>query len=255
MGRRLALITGGTSGIGFGAALKLAPDYDLALGYAFDTVKAEKAADTLRAQFPDCRVYLYQQTLAGHADAVELSKKVLADFPAGPAALVLSHGRIRDGLFLMSEFPAHEAIISEHLVSSMALCHVFLKSMYRERFGRIVLLSSISAKYAKRGQSNYAAAKAGLEAFARTLALEVAQRGITVNSVAPGLIETPMTEAIVKKLSEGEVDIRKRIPAGYVGSAEDVGETIAFLCSEKARYVTGTVLTVDGGRSLGDPQS
>lgn len=253
--RRLALVTGGTSGIGFAAARKLAADYDLALCYASNSDKADKAAALLRTEFPDTKVFLYQKPLASHGDVVELSKQVLADFPQGPAALVLSHGRLRDGLFLMSEFADHELIINEHLVATMALVHVFLKGMYRERFGRVILLSSISARFAKRGQTNYAAAKAGLEGFARTLALEVAQRGITVNTVAPGLIETPMTEGLVKKLAEGEVDIRKRIPAGYVGAGDDVGELIAFLCSDKARYITGTTHTVDGGRSLGDVQS
>jgi 3-oxoacyl-[acyl-carrier protein] reductase len=121
-----------------------------------------------------------------------------------------------------------------------------------------VNLSSISARFAKRGQANYAAAKAGIEGFTRTIALEVAHRGVTVNAVAPGLIETPMTQGIVAQLTSAEAGgdaIRKRIPAARLGTADEVGALIAFLCSADAAYITGTVVTIDGGRSLGDSAS
>jgi len=193
--------------------------------------------------------------LAGFAEVKDLAQQVAVDFPQGPSVLVLSHGRLRDGLFMAGEFENHELIINEHLIANMALAHVFLKGMSRERFGRIIFMSSISARYAKRGQVNYAAAKAGVEAMAKTLALEVAHRGITVNCVAPGLIETPMTSAFLEKVVSGEMDLRKRVPAGFVGTPEDVGDLISFLASEKSRYITGAVMTIDGGRSLGDTTS
>jgi len=133
------------------------------------------------------------------------------------------------------------------------MCQLALKSMYGKRYGRIVNLSSISGFYAKRGQVNYAAAKAGIIGFTKTLALEVAHRGITVNTVAPGLIKTPMTSHIVQYLenSSGK-EIGRHIPAGFIGEPGDIGPLIAFLCSDDARYITGTLLTVDGGCSLGD---
>lgn len=257
-GRKLALITGGTSGIGLGAARKLAAEFDLALVYASDESKAAEAERSLSAAHPELRVKAFRKPLASHADAAALLELVAAEFGRGPSILVNSAGRIRDGLFMSTEFEQHQALIQEHLIVSMALSHLVLKQMYKDRFGRIVNLSSISARFAKRGQANYAAAKAGIEGFTRTLALEVAHRGITVNAVAPGLIETPMTRAIVEKLTgpDGDGDaLKKRIPAARLGSADEVGALIAFLCSQDAAYITGTVVTIDGGRSLGDSAS
>ncbi len=254
--RPLALITGGTSGIGFGIACSLAPKYHLALSFAQNEIKAQKALHLLRDQFPQTRVEIYQKTLFNRKDCEELVKTVKESFSDAPSVLVHSAGRIRDNLFLNSNFQDHVDIINEHVVTGMALAHICLKDMYRQRFGRIVYMSSISSKFAKRGQSSYAAAKGALEAFTKTLALEVAHRGITVNAIAPGLIETPMTEKLVEKIREkNSGDFSSRIPAGKPGSPEDVGALAAFLCSPEAQYITGTTVTIDGGRSLGDSDS
>jgi 3-oxoacyl-[acyl-carrier protein] reductase len=154
---------------------------------------------------------------------------------------------------MITNFAHHEKIVREHLIVTMALCHLTIKSMYGKKFGRIVNLSSISGMYAKRGQSSYAAAKAGIVGFTKTLALEVAHRGITVNAIAPGLIDTPMTSGIMKVLEKDpQGGIKKVIPVGYAGTPEDVGNLIAFLCSDEARYITGELMVIDGGRSLGD---
>jgi len=262
MAKPLALITGGTSGIGLGAALKLASHHDLALGFASNEEKALEALARIHREFPECKARIYRKALKTRGDVAELAETVQTDFATAPSVLVSSHGRLRDGLFMGSEFSLHEEIIQEHLVVNMALAHVFLKPMYRERFGRLVLLSSISARYAKRGQANYAAAKAGLEGFVRVLALEVAHRGVTVNAVAPGLVDTPMTTGLLQRLGEAggnsnrpDGNLRKLIPTGFVGTPEDVGSLVAFLCSPEARYITGTVFTIDGGRSLGDSAS
>ena len=254
MTRRLALITGGTSGIGLGIAKKLLPTCDLALTYASDDAKARVAKQEL-TQDTQSILKIYRKPLKLPADAQALAAAVESDFGRSPDILVNSAGRIDDGLFLDVEFERHAAIVQEHLLCSMSLCQALLKPMYRNKFGRIVNLSSISAHYAKRGQASYAAAKSGLEGFTRTLALEVAHRGVTVNSIAPGLIDTPMTRPLLEKLSSDPKEIRRRIPAGYAGTPEDVAHTVAFLCSEQARYITGQVITVDGGRSLGDPES
>ncbi|MBS1984861.1 MAG: SDR family oxidoreductase [Bdellovibrionales bacterium] len=254
--RRLALITGGTSGIGLGAARALLADYDLALGYASNTDKAQSALGELRAAAPaGSRVEIYAQPLTNHAEAQRLYAQVTADFGRAPLVLVNSAGRILDGLYMDLDFTAHAQIVNEHLLVSMALAHLALKAMYRERFGRIVNLSSISATYAKRGQANYAAAKAGIEGFTRTLALEVAHRGVTVNAIAPGLIATPMTAQILENFKQDPKEIRRRIPAAREGSPQEVGDLIAFLCSAKAGYITGQTVTIDGGRSLGDTSS
>ena len=254
MPRPLALITGGTSGIGLGTARALAPDHDLALGYREDHERAGTAVAELERDFPGCRARAFARPLAGYADAQALTEEVGAAFEAAPRVLVHAAGRAADRLFLDGPFEPHLERLQEHLVAGMALCHLLVGGMYRERFGRIVLMSSIGAQYVKRGQAGYAAAKAGLEGFTRALALEVAHRGVTVNAVAPGLVDTPMTAELRAGLDEGG-GLRRRIPAGRVGQPEDVAALVRFLCSAEAGYITGAVIPVDGGRSLGDPAS
>lgn len=255
MSRILALITGGTSGIGFGIAKTLASEYDLALSFAGNIEKAEQSRDEIKKLYPEARVEIFQKPLANYEDVTELYNQVKERFGIAPLILVNSAGKLRDQLFLGSKFQDHVDHVNEHLLVPMALCHLSLKAMSTAKFGRIINLSSISAHFAKRGQTNYAAAKAGIEGFTQTLALEVAHRGITVNAIAPGLIETPMTVEFVKKLEAEGGSIRSRIPAGRVGKPEEVGSLAKFLCSKDAGYMTGTVFTIDGGRSLGDPQS
>jgi NAD(P)-dependent dehydrogenase (short-subunit alcohol dehydrogenase family) len=255
MSRDVALITGGTSGIGFGIAKTLAANFDLALSFGGNLDKAQNAKQELQKLFPEARVEIFQKPLAQYADAAELYNQVKETFLEAPLVLVNSAGKLRDQLFLGSKFQDHVDHINEHLMIPMALCHLALKAMSTAKFGRIINLSSISAQFAKRGQTNYAAAKAGIEGFTKTLALEVAHRGVTVNAIAPGLIETPMTLDFVKKIEAEGGSIRSRIPAGRVGKPEEVGNLVRFLCSQEAAYMTGGVFTIDGGRSLGDPQS
>ena len=254
MKKRLALITGGTSGIGFGTAKKLVPSCEVALAYAGNHERAEKAKHELESM--GVPVKTFAQSLGSYEDAKTLVEQVRSEFGNTPDILVNSAGRIQDGIFMNMDFAKHVEIVNEHLIITMALCHLTIKAMYKNRFGRIVNLSSISGYYAKRGQTNYAAAKSGIIGFTKTLALEVAHRGITVNAVAPGLIDTPMTSSIMKLFEKAPSrEILKRIPAGYAGQPEDVGGLIAYLCSEEARYITGALITIDGGRSLGDSGS
>lgn len=253
--RPWALITGGTSGIGLGIARALVDDYDLVLAYARNKTRAQAALAELQARDIGSRVRLMEQELSTGKDAQALFERACEEFGdgGGPSVLVNSAGRIDDGLAMALEFEALERTVQEHLLVSMALCQAALKPMYKAKFGRIINLSSISAHYSKRGQSAYAAAKGGIEAFTRTLALEVAHRGVTVNAIAPGLIATPMTEKLLEGFAPQE--LRSRIPAGYAGEPEDVGALARFLCSREARYITGAVIPIDGGRSLGDPNS
>ncbi|MFZ4402699.1 MAG: SDR family oxidoreductase [Pseudobdellovibrionaceae bacterium] len=255
--RPYALITGGTSGIGLGIAQILIKDYDLALVFAKNQEKAtaslqllKNKAETLGLQ--NFKIELFQKELYGSADVQEVYKDILQKFDKPASVLVNSAGQLRDGLFLDSDFSQHEKLIQEHLLVSMAFCHSVIKGMYKNKFGRIINISSISSFFSKRGQSNYAAAKAGLEAFTRTLALEVAHRGVTVNAIAPGLFETPMTQDFVQKLEESGNSIRKRIPVGRLGDPQEIGHLVSFLCSQQASYITGVTIPIDGGRSLGD---
>jgi NAD(P)-dependent dehydrogenase (short-subunit alcohol dehydrogenase family) len=253
--RKLALITGGSGGIGASTALALSEDHDLALGYAKQRDRAERVAEEIRATNPLTKVHLFGIPLRDHEGCAALVTQVKTTFAKSPDVLVTLSGGLHDALYLGSDFRAHEAVIAEHLLVPMSLCHLLLGDMYKNRFGRIVNISSISAKYAKRGQASYAAAKSAVEGFSKTLALEVAHRGITVNVVAPGLIDTSFSAPYVAGLVKTDADVKRRIPAGYVGEPRDVAQIIRFLCSEDARYITGAVHTVDGGRSLGDPSS
>jgi len=257
--RSWALITGGTSGIGSGIAQQLAPQFNLALIYARDRDRAELERARLlklhREAYPDLKINLFAQDLLSLEALPRLYKDIVNECGQAPLVLVNSAGRLRDGLFQGSDFKVHVETLHEHLLASMALCHLAIKGMSQARFGRIINLSSISAHFAKRGQTNYAAAKAGLEGFTRTLALEVAHRGVTVNCIAPGLIETAMTKEFLEKIELSGDGLRKRIPVGRAGTVDEVGALAAFLCSRQADYITGTTITIDGGRSLGDPQS
>ncbi len=255
MSRPLALITGGSSGIGLGAAKCLAKDFDLALAYASNEEKAKSAILEISALELGANIKLFKKVLTNKSDCDSLYNEVCESFGQAPAVLVNSAGRLQDGLFLSADFETYKSVLEEHLIATIALCQLALKNMSKAKFGRVINLSSISSFYAKRGQSNYAAAKAGIEGFTRTVALEVAHRGVTVNAIAPGLIQTPMTQELVNKIETTEGGIRKRIPAGRFGTPEDVGALVAFLCSPQASYITGAVIPIDGGRSLGDPQS
>lgn len=251
MEKRLALITGGTSGIGLGTARALAGRCDLALAYAKNHERAQQAAERLQ-EFGN-EVKLFPGELSGYDDVKQLFNDVVSGCGRSPEIVINSAGRIKDGFFMQTDFSVHEQLVKEHLLVTMAMCQLVLKPMYGKRYGRIINLSSISGFYAKRSQVSYAAAKAGIIGFTRTLALEVAHRGITVNAVAPGLIRTPMTTGIVQYLeSASGKEVSKNIPAGFIGEPDDVGLLIAFLCSDEARYITGSVIPVDGGRSLGD---
>lgn len=248
--RKVALITGGTSGLGFACAQALAADHDLALLYFSDAEKAQAAADKLLPA--GCKVQTYAHDVGQISEIPALLKKIEADFGQPVSTLINAAGRLRDGLFMSQDIQVHLDMLNEHLLAPMALARACMTSMYKEKFGRIVFFSSITARRSKKGQVNYQTAKMGIEGLTQGLALEVAHRGVTVNAIAPGLIETPMTKAILDEWEATGTNVKKRIPMGRVGQPSEVGELVSFLCSDKASYVTGQTITIDGGRSLGE---
>jgi 3-oxoacyl-[acyl-carrier protein] reductase len=252
--RKLILITGGTSGLGRAIADILVDKYDLALGYRDNTARSEKVVLELSKICPDAKIRTYKVLLDGYESSKTLYDNVVRDFPKNqPYGFIHCAGRTSTQFFVSSEFESQSNLIQEHLISGMALAHLCLPSMYANKSGRIIFMSSIAAKYAFRGHTGYAAAMSGLEAFTRTLALEVAHRGITVNCVAPGLIETALTEEKIKKLDQAEV--QKVNPIGSLPKPHDVASLVQYLFLSETRFITGTTIPVDGGQSLGDPES
>jgi 3-oxoacyl-[acyl-carrier protein] reductase len=162
--------------------------------------------------------------------------------------LVNNAGITRDQLTMKMTDEEWDKVLAIDLKSVFLCTRAVLRPMLKQRSGRIISMSSVVGIIGNAGQANYAAAKAGIIGFTKTIAKEVASRGITVNAVAPGFIDTPMTQVLPEERKQA---LMNNIPLGYLGTPRDIAETVAFLASEEARYITGQVISVDGGISLG----
>jgi 3-oxoacyl-[acyl-carrier protein] reductase len=180
-------------------------------------------------------------------DAQKIVEQVEKEW--GPIRILVNNaGIIKDDLFVRMEPAAWDAVLRTNLGGTYNFCRAVAFNMMRQRQGRIINVSSVAADRANPGQTNYAASKGAINAFTRALAVELASRGVTVNAVAPGFVETEMTEAVRNKA--GDL-IKKMIPMKRLGKPEDIARVVAFLASPDAGYITGQVITVDGGLSLG----
>jgi 3-oxoacyl-[acyl-carrier protein] reductase len=237
---RVALVTGASRGIGRAIATRLAGCGALVLAAARGD-NARGTVESIRAA-------------GGLAELVALDVTDAAAGEAAVAAAVAQHGSIdvlvnnagitRDQLMLRMKREDWDAVLATNLTSAYTLTQAVLKPMIRQRRGRIICISSVVGQSGNAGQANYAASKAGLIGFAKAVALEVASRNVTVNVVAPGMIETDMTQAIAEKAKES---LLGRIPLGRLGTADEVAAAVAFLASDEAAYITGQVLAVNGG--------
>jgi 3-oxoacyl-[acyl-carrier protein] reductase len=235
----VALVTGASRGIGAAIARSLAEDgWPVAIGYRSGAEQAE----AVRAQIEGAggRAITLQADVAEPGAGEALLAAAEEGLGAPVLVLVNNAGVRRDGLSPQITDEDWDTVVTTNLTGAFRLTRRAVRTMIRARFGRIVNIASIVGIRANPGQSNYAAAKAGLIGMTATVAAEVARRGVTVNAVAPGFIQTDMTE----ELSE---DWLKLIPARRLGTPEDVAAAVRFLASEDAAYVTGTTLTVDGG--------
>jgi 3-oxoacyl-[acyl-carrier protein] reductase len=232
-----ALVTGGSRGIGAAIALALAEDgWPVAVNYRSSREGAEQIVEQIEAA--DGRAMAVQADVSD-GDGDELFEQV--EEGLGPVlCLVNNAGVTADGLTPQLTDEEWDGVLATNLSGAFRMTRRALRGMMRARHGRIVNIASIVALRANPGQSNYAAAKGGLIAFTKTVAAEVARRGVTVNAVAPGLIATEMTEDVGEQLLE-------HVPARRAGTPEDVAACVRFLASDAAGYVTGTTLTVDGG--------
>lgn len=237
---RVALVTGGSRGIGRAIALRLAARGALVAAAARDD-HARSVTDEIAAAGWRAEALTLDVAAPGGAD--EAVKGVI-ERHGRLDILVNNAGIARDQLMLRLRREDWDAVLATNLTGTFLLTQAALKPMIRQRRGRIVSISSVVGQAGNAGQANYAASKAGLIGFTKSVALEVASRGITANVVAPGLIATDMTQAITDAARE---QWGARIPLGRLGTPEDVAAAVCFLASDEASYITGQVVAVNGG--------
>ena len=243
--KQTAIATGGSRGIGRAVAVRLAKDgMNLVINYRGNSAAAEETARLCREL--GAEVLLVQGDVSRAEDCEKLAAQTKEAF-GRVDVLVNNAGITRDGLLARMTEEDFRAVLDVNLVGPWNMMKAVNRIMMKQRYGRIVNLSSVTGLMGNMGQTNYAAAKAGILGMTKSYAREVASRGITVNAVAPGFIDTDMTEA----MPEGAKDkIITGIPMGRTGKPEDVAEAVAFLASEQAGYITGEVLRVDGGMAM-----
>jgi len=244
---QIALVTGGSRGIGRAVVLALAGE---GAKVAFVYRGSQEAADKLVHEVHQAggAAQALQGDVAQPDTAGRIVEKVLSDW-GRIDILVNNAGIIRDGLFVRMEPADWDAVLATNLGGTFHFCRAVATQMaLKQRYGRIINVSSVAADHVNPGQCNYSASKGAVNSFTRALAVELAGRNVTVNAVAPGFIETDMSEAVRNKA--GDL-IKKMIPAKRLGKPEDIAAAVLFLAGPASSYLTGQVITVDGGLSLG----
>ncbi len=238
---KVALVTGASRGIGQAIALKLAQNG----AFVFGTATSEKGAESINALFD-------KEDLTGkglvldvtNAEQIQRLMDYFSDNNQNPSILVNNAGITADNLLLRMDDEEWYKVIETNLNSIFRMSKACLKPMFRARWGRIISVGSVVGASGNSGQVNYTAAKAGIVGFSKSLAQEIGSRGITVNVVAPGFIDTDMTTALPDMVKE---EMLKRIPMRKLGQAEDIADAVAFLASDSAKYITGETIHVNGG--------
>ena len=229
MEHKKVIVTGGNRGIGKGIVLSLLDQGYLILATSRDSKKFDMSHQNLEVANLD---------VCDQA-SIDDFQQIVNDFD--PDILINNAGITKDNLFLRMNEDDWAEVIDTNLNSVFRMTKLVVRGMLKKKWGRIINISSISGSMGNPGQTNYSASKAGVEAFSRSLAKELGSRNITVNSVAPGFIQTDMTQGLIDE------EITKKIPLQRVGSVEDVASLINFLVSEESNYITGQTLVVDGG--------
>ena len=245
LNNEIALVTGASRGIGRAIAERLGADGATVVGTATSEKGAAAITDYLKAAGINGAGYCLDVT--DPASVEEVMKAITEAFGA-PSILVNNAGITRDNLLMRMKDEEWEDIMRTNLDSVFRLSRACLRAMMKARHGRIISISSVVGAAGNAGQTNYAAAKAGVVGFSKSLAREAGPRGITVNAVAPGFIDTDMTRALPDEQRQA---LLGQIPAGRLGEPEEIAEAVAFLASPKAGYITGETIHVNGGMYMG----
>ena len=239
---KVALVTGASRGIGRAIALKLASEgAKVAINYAGNTAKAEAVKAEIEAAGGEAMLVQADVSDAAQVDAMV---KTVAEAFGTIDILVNNAGITRDGLLMRMKEEDFDAVLNTNLKGVFHCTKAVSRLMMKKRYGRIVNMASVVGLMGNAGQTNYAAAKAGVMGFSKSAARELASRGITVNTVAPGCINTDMTAVLPDKVKEGML---QSIPLQRIGETEDVANAVLFLASDLAAYITGQNVDVDGG--------
>ena len=238
---KIALVTGASRGLGQAIALQLGSQGATVIG----TATSQGGADAIQAKFDEAGISGQGKVLnVTDGDSVTALIKELAGDVGSPQILINNAGITRDTLMMRMKIDDWQAVIDTNLTSVFRVSQACLKGMMKARWGRIVNISSVVGLSGNPGQVNYSAAKAGLLGFSKSMAREVASRGITVNLVAPGFIDTDMTRALSDAQREA---LLGNVPAGRLGEPSDIAAAVGFLVSEQASYITGETINVNGG--------
>ncbi len=242
---KTAVVTGAGRGIGNGVARRLASEGAKVILVSRSASSCGGAADEINKEFPDsCKAYPCD--VADYAAVQQMAEAVFKDFPQIDI-LVNNAGITRDTLMLRMKEEDWDQVIDTNLKSAFNIVKAFQRVLLKSPAGRIINMSSIVGITGNIGQANYAASKAGMIGFTKALAQEFASRKITSNAIAPGFIATEMTDEIPEKIKE---ELLKKIPLASLGAVDDISALTAFLASDEARYITGQVITCDGGMSM-----
>ena len=239
---QVAVVTGAGRGIGHAIAVRLASEGARVASVSRTETNAQNTAREINDSRADA-AKAYAVDVSDHAAVQKVGAQILEDF-GRVDILVNNAGVTRDGLSMRMSTEDWDTVLNTNLKGAFNFVQSVQRSMIKQRSGRIINISSVIGLIGNAGQANYAASKAGLIGFTKSLAREMASRGITVNAVAPGLIETDMTSVLPEQLRQA---ILQKIPLGMLGQPDDIAAAVAYLASAEAKYITGQVLTVDGG--------
>ena len=243
---KVAIITGGSRGIGYATADKFLKEGATVILTASSQGSADKAVAQLKEKYPDATVVGISPNLS-NLESVRNAFREAASKYGCIDILVNNAGITRDDLLMRMKESDFDAVINTNLKGTFNTIRHLSRYLLKQRAGKIINISSVSGILGNAGQSNYAASKAGVIGLTKSVARELASRGICVNAVAPGFVETEMTAVLPEKTQE---ELKKQIPLGRAGQVQDIANAVAFLASPESDYITGQILSVDGGMAI-----